>query len=86
MKAIRGGLHLDGNNSWLGAGDFSGGCISGMVAFRLLYRNKGPAGPGGSGTERSETPWSANGAMFSKDARTFPQRIFARFRELLTQL
>ena len=33
MVAIRGGLHLNGHNAWLGAGDFSGGCISGMVAL-----------------------------------------------------
>lgn len=81
MKAIRGGLHLDGNNSWLGAGDFSGGCISGMVAFRLLYRNKGPAGPGGSGTERSETPGAPMEPCFPKMLERF-----TRFRELLTQL
>lgn len=31
MTAIRGGLHLNGHNAWLGAGDFSGGCISGML-------------------------------------------------------
>ena len=31
MVAIRGGLHLNGHNAWLGAGDFSGGCISGMI-------------------------------------------------------
>lgn len=33
MTAIRGGLHLNGHNAWLGAGDFSGGCISGMVTL-----------------------------------------------------
>lgn len=33
MKVIRGGLHLNGHNAWLGAGDFSGGCISGRVKF-----------------------------------------------------
>ena len=33
MVAIRGGLHLNGHNAWLGAGDFSGGCISGMMAL-----------------------------------------------------
>ena len=33
MTAIRGGLHLNGHNAWLGAGDFSGGCISGMITL-----------------------------------------------------
>ena len=33
MVAIRGGLHLNGHNAWLGVGDFSGGCISGMMAL-----------------------------------------------------
>ena len=75
MKAIRGGLHLDGNNSWLGAGDFSGGCISGMVAFRLLYRNKGPAGPGGSGTESSETPGAPMEPCFPKMLERFPREF-----------
>lgn len=31
MKVIRGGLHLNGHNAWLGAGDFSGGCLSGTM-------------------------------------------------------
>ena len=36
MTAIRGGLHLNGHNAWLGAGDFSGGCISGMQHYSLV--------------------------------------------------
>lgn len=36
MTAIRGGLHLNGHNAWLGAGDFSGGCISGTVTENIV--------------------------------------------------
>ncbi|KAL9981056.1 hypothetical protein ACROYT_G009713 [Oculina patagonica] len=44
MKAIRGGLHLNGHNSWLGAGDFSGGCLSDPdvcddgLSFEMTFR------------------------------------------------
>ncbi|KAJ7333857.1 Hemicentin-1 [Desmophyllum pertusum] len=44
MKAIRGGLHLNGHNSWLGVGDFSGGCISDPdtcddgLSFEMTFR------------------------------------------------
>ncbi|XP_022800516.1 uncharacterized protein LOC111338320 isoform X2 [Stylophora pistillata] len=44
MVAIRGGLHLNGHNAWLGAGDFSGGCISDPdtcddgLSFEMTFR------------------------------------------------
>ncbi|XP_068680028.1 uncharacterized protein [Montipora foliosa] len=44
MKVIRGGLHLNGHNAWLGAGDFSGGCLSDPdtcedgLSFEMTFR------------------------------------------------
>jgi len=62
MTAIRGGLHLNGHNAWLGAGDFSGGCISGMITL-YYYTTQAVRGPK---TKINQSKCSIAGPIFSK--------------------